>query len=455
MDEIFSGLDFVKVYLDDIIIHSNNLESHEIHENNVKININKSEFFKEKIHFLGHVISAAGIGIYEPLVKNFQLKKPKNKRGIQRLLGFLNYFRLFIRQFSQKTLFLTDILWSKDKIQWNAEHTEKFMDILKELTKSPVLTYPDPEQDFILETDASGRAIGAVLKQKDRIVSFYSHKFSPQEERYTSMEKEALGILKSLEYFKLYVIGSRVIIYTDNQNLLFNKDLTKRVQRWKLLLEEYNYELRGIEGKNNKIADTISRIRTLNSNSEYNYWLSNENLQILGESNSKINTRILTENPNFAFDHKNRLIIPERNKYQIIKKLHHDLSHPGSKKLYMTIARFVTSKNLKRDIEFITATCHECQVNKESRHKIGLHTGYIYSAVPFEFISSDIFGPIKTEHFHTSIKNEFFYILTFTDICTRFTRLFLLKNIKTDSVINKLRRWLERYPKPVKFLSDM
>ncbi|KAG0435946.1 Transposon Tf2-9 polyprotein [Dictyocoela muelleri] len=427
MDEIFNVFAFVKVYLDDIIIHSTDFKSHEKHletvisvinKNNIKINISKSEFYKEKIIFLGHCISEAGIGLDEAHKTNFKFNKPKNKKGIQKLLGFLNYFKAFIKRFSEKTLFLTDMLRNKDFIKWNDQHTEMYMDILKDLKKAPILKYPDHTQDFILETDASDRAIGAVLKQKDEIVGLYSHKFSPAEERYTSMEKEAFGILKSMEFFKPYVIGSKIVIYTDNRNLLFNTDLSKRVQRWKLLLEEFNYELKRIKGKNNKIADMLSRIATLNSNLKDNYWTTNKNLI---ELNCK---DIVSAKNNFQFplDKQNRLILPEKSKFYIIKKLHHDLSHPGSKRMYLTICKFVTSKNLKKEIEYITRSCHECQINKEYKEKISLHTRFIYSNNPFEFISSDIFGPIKTKHFITTFKNEFFYILTFTDICTRFTK---------------------------------
>ncbi|KAG0435914.1 Transposon Tf2-9 polyprotein [Dictyocoela muelleri] len=262
------------------------------------------------------------------------------------------------------------MLRNKEKIQWKDLHTEMYMKILKDLKKTPILKYPYPTQDFILETDASDRAIGAVLKQNDGIVGFYSHKFSSSEERYTSMEKEALGILKSMEFFKPYVIGNKIVIYIDNRNLLFNSDLSKRVQRWKLLLEEFNYELKRIEGENNKIADTISRIATIKSNSKDNYWTANGNLIDL-----KPQDVASTEgNLQFLLDDKDRLILPEDSKFDIINKLHRDLSHPGSKRLYLTICKFITSKNLKKEIDSITASCHECQVNKEYKGKLGLHT---------------------------------------------------------------------------------
>ncbi|KAG0429709.1 Transposon Tf2-8 polyprotein, partial [Dictyocoela muelleri] len=82
------------------------------------------------------------------------------------------------------------------------------------------------------------------LKQNNQIVGFYSHKFNDTESRYTTMEKEALGILKSLEFFRDYIIDSQITILTDNKNLLFDTNIAKRVQRWKILLEEFNISLK-------------------------------------------------------------------------------------------------------------------------------------------------------------------------------------------------------------------
>lgn len=102
---------------------------------------------------------------------------------------------------------------------------------------------------FTIETDASDKTIGSVLKQNGKKIMFYSYKFTLTEARYASMDKEALRILKSMKFYEPYIISRKVYIFTDNQNLLYYTDLSKRVQRWKLLLEEYNYELKRIEGK--------------------------------------------------------------------------------------------------------------------------------------------------------------------------------------------------------------
>ncbi|KAG0441755.1 Retrovirus-related Pol polyprotein from transposon 17.6 [Dictyocoela muelleri] len=158
------------------------------------------------------------------------------------------------------------------------------------------------------------------------------------------MEKEALGILKSMEFFKPFIIGSRIRILTDNKNLLYNVDLSKRVQRWKLLLEEFNYELKRIEGKYNTIANSISRIATLKPDHKYCYWnlkgSDNRNTLLESTNNSDLEVKT-TSNFDMILDNKNRLKIPDEILYDHILKLHEDLAHPGSKKLYLTINKYI------------------------------------------------------------------------------------------------------------------
>ncbi|KAG0420403.1 Transposon Tf2-6 polyprotein [Dictyocoela roeselum] len=209
-----------------------------------------------------------------------------------------------------------------------------------------------------------------------------------------------------MEFFKPYIIGSKITVLTDNKNLLYNSELSKRVQRWKLLLEEFNYGLKRIEGKSNTIADSISRIVTIKPQNKECYWKQFEDGKCLIEPTSNQEA----EKEDNSYDHKteSRLELPEKSLPYYVNKLHEDLAHPGSKKLYLTINKYIRAKNLKRHIEDLTASCYKCQLNKDTKQKFGKHVGYIYSNEPFEFISSDIFGPIKTEHFKRILKMNTF-----------------------------------------------
>ncbi|KAG0442034.1 Transposon Ty3-G Gag-Pol polyprotein [Dictyocoela muelleri] len=138
MDKLFGDLSFVKVYLDDIVVHSCSEEEHHHHleivmniinENFLKINLEKSEFYKEEIYFLGHLISCKGIRPDCRTLESFKIGKPKTKKHIQRILGFLNYFRCFIPNFSAKTTFLSELIKKEEKIKWKDEYNDKIDEI--------------------------------------------------------------------------------------------------------------------------------------------------------------------------------------------------------------------------------------------------------------------------------------------------------------------------------------
>ncbi|KAG0441763.1 Retrovirus-related Pol polyprotein from transposon opus [Dictyocoela muelleri] len=167
------------------------------------------------------------------------------------------------------------------------------------------------------------------------------------------MEKEALVISKSLEFFRDYVIGSKINIYTDNQDFLFNNNLSKRIQRWKLLLEEFNYNLMRIPEKNNIMADAISRITTIQPLTNNGYWnmeklRSIQNYHFNEKHNSENNLKY-NHNTEMYFDIKEKIIIPNDQAEHILTKLHHDLAHPGSRKLFYTIKKYIYIHNLKRN----------------------------------------------------------------------------------------------------------
>lgn len=151
---------------------------------------------------------------------------------------------------------------------------------------------------------------------------------------------------------------------------------------------------------------------------------------------------------------KDRAIIDKSLIKKVISKLHEDLAHPGSKRLYHTVNRYVYGKNLKGIIEELTSECLECQKNKESSVKYGTHTGYLFSSEPFETISSDILGPVKINLFKTKKDTGYFYLITITDIYSRFTKVFLSFDIKASSLIKCFTSYFKKFPIPKKILTD-
>ncbi|KAG0437458.1 Retrovirus-related Pol polyprotein from transposon 17.6 [Dictyocoela muelleri] len=113
-----------------------------------------------------------------------------------------------------------------------------------------MLHHPDLNKEFTLRCDASDTGIRSILLQNERIIGYYSKKYNQQELNYTTIEKEVLAIIKSLDHFKHLIFNTKVTIETDNKNLTFDGNFTKRLQRWKLLMDEYDYQLRYIEENN-------------------------------------------------------------------------------------------------------------------------------------------------------------------------------------------------------------
>ena len=147
------------------------------------------------------------------------------------------------------------------------EHEIAFKNVKKLFIDTVVLAYPDPDKPFLLYTDASHKAIGASLGQVDeegneRVITFISRTLRGPEIRYYTTEKEILAIIYALERLRNYVAGSKIILKTDHQAIIFLircKLSNSRLMRWMLFLQDYDLEFQFIPGVTNKIADFLSR----------------------------------------------------------------------------------------------------------------------------------------------------------------------------------------------------
>ncbi|KAG0441877.1 Transposon Tf2-6 polyprotein [Dictyocoela muelleri] len=428
MDELSNHLPYVKVYIDDILIHSEDEEKHcahinevlkLLHENGLSINFDKCEFFKNSVEFLGHILSPDGVKPVIDKVEPLRKIKPKNKRHIQKILGVINWFRGFIHNASKKTLFLTSKLRKEIPFSWSQNDQNELRSIIKEIEKEVILNYPNYEKSFTLETDASETVLGAVLLQESKPIGFYSYKLNHSELNYSIIEKETLAVLKALHHFRPIIFDSKVIIHTDNMNLIPDKKLTSRIQRWKMLLQEFDITVKQIEGNKNFIADTLSRLTVINENSLINVnWEKLRGLQTIDvDIKNKIESKKLFINDKgFVTLKKQRIYIPNDYRLEFIKEIHNQLLHPGIKKMYMTLNDYLNCKNLKKSEIKIINNCIPCQTTKCDSKIYGFSSGFLFSNKPFEFISSDIFGPLKSTHFKSDNENSYFFLITFTSI---------------------------------------
>ena len=270
MNTILGFLPFLKVFLDDILIFSNNEDEHSNHitqvlnilkDNNLTIGFEKSTFFAKEVKYLGHIISENGIKPDIERIKDLKgFNSPRNKKQLQKLIGTINWFRPFINNLSNKLSPITKKLKISQEFTWSQKEQEIINEILNEIKKSTMLGIPDLNNPFYLDTDASETAIGATLYQENQLIGFFSKTLTESQRNYSNTERELLAIIEALKHFRTIIYGTKIIIRTDHSNLINNPELhTSRAQRWKLVLEEYNHELIYVPGSKNQIPDMLSR----------------------------------------------------------------------------------------------------------------------------------------------------------------------------------------------------
>lgn len=279
MDGILRGIQNEKclVYLDDIIIFSTSLQEHlerlrevfkRLRESNFKIQLDKSEFLRREVAYLGHMVTPDGVRPNPDkilAIKNYPI--PTTTKQIKGFLGLLGYYRRFIKNFAKITKPLTKCLKKGAKIEHNNEFIECFETCKKLLSNQPILQYPDFDKPFNLTCDASNVALGAVLSQgpigQDLPIAYASRTLNDSERNYSTIEKECLCLVWATKYFRPYLYGRKFKIITDHKPLqwLFNlKDPSSKLLRWRMKLEEYDYQIIYKKGKLNTNADALSRI---------------------------------------------------------------------------------------------------------------------------------------------------------------------------------------------------
>lgn len=282
--EIFN-IEGVELYVDDLIVYGKTKAEHDerlkkvikiAKENNVRFNLEKCDFGKQKIKYVGHVISDKGISVNNDKIKAIlEFEKPKNKNDVQRLLGMLTYVGKFVENLSDKTLLIRNVLKKDVNFEWTAEYEKSFDEIKKILSSTLVLQYFDANKETTVSVDASKSGLGAVLLQNKLPCAYASKALSETQCQYAQIEKELLAICFGLNKFNEYVFGKKVIVETDHEPLIsiFKKPLNKcpaRLQRMLLQLQKWDIDLRYKPGKELILADALSR--TYMKNSENFEW---------------------------------------------------------------------------------------------------------------------------------------------------------------------------------------
>ena len=264
-------------YLDDIIIFLSSPEEHlkrfrlvfkQFRLRNLKITPDKCDFFRMKVQFFGHIVSKDGLDV-DPskieAVQNFPV--PRSQTEVKPFLSLASYYRRFAPKFAEITRPLHKAIETSTKVEWTAEAQDAFESSKLKLTSTPLLAFPCLKEPFILYTDASQLAMGAVLAQvqdgKKRAICYASRSLPKSQTKYSATRRELLALVTFTRHFRHYLLGQKFTIVTDHSSALqwlhSFKDPDGLTARWLKKLAPFDYEVRHRPGKSIGHAEGLSR----------------------------------------------------------------------------------------------------------------------------------------------------------------------------------------------------
>lgn len=451
MNDIFHDMNdlFVVIYLDDILIFSDNLEDHKVHvrkvlerlrKHNLHAKPEKCSFHTTEVEYLGVIITPEGVQMDPSKIKTIlDWPTPSTVKQLQSFLGFANFYRRFIDNYSGITKRLNKLTQKDTPWNWDKTCTDVFELLKKAFTGAPILRHFDPALPIILECDASDFAIAGIISQLEpttndlRPVAFYARTMIDAELNYDIYDKELLAIVEAFKQWRAYLEGAafKIQVYSDHNNLQYfttTKLLSRRQARWSECLANFDFTINYRPGRLGAKPDALTRRidvypkKTFESNrNSFNnrILIDPERLNavlILNEENylsklrkaphdpyfkDKSRTARTTENQSFALSPDTKLLLREGRIYiPNYKNLrlealqnHHDhklRGHPGIRKTTQLITRTYFWPGLKKDVTNYVRTCHTCLRAKVPRHSpYGLLKPLPISERPWSSISLD------------------------------------------------------------------
>jgi hypothetical protein len=405
MDDVFRqeiATGAVIIYMDDILIATNgSLRTHQHHvslilhklmHNDLYLKPEKCVFHKKEVEYLGVIVGNGQVKMDPIKVKGItDWPTPTKVKELRSFLGFGNYYKDFIPNYSLITRPLHELTKKNHEWKWDMPQQMAFKTLKNLFTSYPVLRNPDQEKKFILTTDASAFAVGATLQQdfKDgrHPVAYFSKSLLPAERNYDIYDRELLSIIYAIKAYRYLLLGTKhkFLVQSDHNNLKYFKSarkVTPRQARWMEFLEDYDFELEHLPGHTNTIADLLSRRIDL-------------------EEGVKINdsTVILPEQlfARRAFEQSSKVYLQDNleQRRKILQEVHDAPvgGHPGIKNTWHLINRQYEGPKLRQFVEEYVKGCAKCQ---ESKVKTSLRRAPLHrfdtpvTKGPFQYVSMDL-----------------------------------------------------------------
>nr|GFA79596.1 putative reverse transcriptase domain-containing protein [Tanacetum cinerariifolium] len=219
-------------------------------------------------------------GIHVDLAKIKFVKdwaSPKSPTEIRQFLGLAEYYRRFIEGFSKIAKPMTKLTQKKVKFEWGDKQEAAFQLLNQKLCSDPILALPEGSEDFIVYCNASNKGLGAVLMQREKVISYASRQLKIHEKNYMTHDLELGAVVFAFKIWRPYLYGTKCTVFTDHkglQHILDQKELNMRQRRWLEFLSDYDCKIRYHPGKENVVAEQ-ERMRTTikSSNLDNDHWL--------------------------------------------------------------------------------------------------------------------------------------------------------------------------------------
>jgi hypothetical protein len=490
---------FADAHLDDIIIYSRTWEEHmdhisfvleQLRKANVTANIEKCEFGKTTLKYLGFIISPAGVSTDpEKVIAVREFPIPKCPKGVKSFVSLCGWYRHFIPNFSEIAEPLNCLMRKDISFSWGHLESNAFETVKNFICDAVKLAFPDFNKSFILRTDASNHGLGAVLAQAshdghERPIAFASRSLSKCERNYHATERECLGIVWALKKFEHYLEGQEFILATDSRALVWldkMRDINSKFMRWSLKIQDFQPCIVHCPGKLNVVVDALScntqgeseeeevkevmyppiNIPNLNFLSVLTSSIDIE--RIKSEQGKDTDVQILMSDIPQGFKISNGILfkitktgkelpfIPKSLISEILSYFHDTphSGHLGFRKTFHRISSRVFWFGMRESIFSYIKSCPNCQFCKSTYTKPhgNLQSNKVYG--PWDMLALDLMGPLP------KTKNGKTQLLVVVDHFTKWVELFALRDGKADKVCKVVESEIFcRWGSPKAILSD-